>query len=73
MSNEQQLLEERIGTAIRRSPYNLRKILRFEASEGKVVLRGQVASYFHKQMAQEALRGVAGVREIENQVEVIWA
>jgi osmotically-inducible protein OsmY len=73
MSSEQTLLEERVGTAIRCSPYVGRKVLRFEASDGRVVLRGQVASYFQKQMAQEALRGVAGVREIENQLEVIWA
>ena len=72
MSSEQQLIEK-VGTAIRQSPYLGRKVLRFEASEGKVVLRGKVASYFQKQMAQEAGRGVAGVREIENNLEVIWA
>lgn len=73
MSSDQQLLEERIGAAIRTSPYVGRKVLRFEASEGKVTLRGKVASYFQKQMAQEAVRSVAGVREIENHLEVIWA
>jgi osmotically-inducible protein OsmY len=35
-----------------------------------VILRGKVGSYFQKQMAQEALRGVDGVEAIENCLEV---
>ena len=46
--------------------------MRFEAAEGRVVLRGIVKSYFHKQMAQEIVRRVEGVGQIENQLEVSW-
>ncbi len=37
------------------------------------MLRGTVKTYYHKQMAQEALRRVEGVDQIENQVEVAWS
>jgi hypothetical protein len=31
-----------------------------------------VGSYYQKQMAQETLRRVAGVDQIENELEVCW-
>ena len=72
MTVAQDNLYDRVDTAILRSPYLNKRELRFEADRGRVVLRGQVASYFHKQMAQEALRNVAGVETIENELEVVW-
>jgi osmotically-inducible protein OsmY len=42
-----------------------------QADQGRVVLRGRVRSYYQKQMAQEALRGVDGVNEIANELEVL--
>jgi osmotically-inducible protein OsmY len=38
--------------------------------EGILVLRGHVSSFFHKQVAQEAVRDVAGVDKIVNVIEV---
>ena len=38
--------------------------------DGMLILRGRVASYHHKQMAQEAIRNLHGVNEILNRVEV---
>ena len=35
-------------------------------------LAGVVRSYYQKQMAQEMLKNVDGVNEIENQLEVCW-
>jgi osmotically-inducible protein OsmY len=69
-------LESRVASALHDSPhltFPSRRQLRFEAAEGKVVLRGTVRSYFQKQMAQEALRHLDGIAEIENQLEVAWA
>lgn len=40
---------------------------------GKVTMAGKVGSFFEKQMAQEAIRQVAGVSEVENLLEVQWA
>jgi osmotically-inducible protein OsmY len=66
-------LDDRVHLALAESPFLTRRKLRFEASEGRVVLRGTVNSYFAKQMAQETLRHVEGVDAIENQLEVAWA
>jgi len=65
-------LTTRISSAFEHHPHLKRKNLRFEASEGRVVLRGTVKTYYHKQMAQEALRRLEGVDRIENELEVAW-
>lgn len=39
--------------------------------DGILLLRGRVSSYYQKQMAQEAVRHVAGIRELVNLVQVI--
>ena len=72
MRNLDSALEDRVQAAIAISPYLAGRNLRFEADEGRVRLRGVVHSYFQKQMAQEALRHVAGVSAIENELEVTW-
>ena len=61
---------EQVSSAIQTNPYLAGRKLRFEAGDGRVVLQGKVASYFQKQMAQEALRRIEGILEIENQLEV---
>jgi osmotically-inducible protein OsmY len=65
-------LEARVHCALSENPYIPSRTLRFEASEGRVTLRGTVGSFFQKQMAQESLRRVAGVSEIANELEVCW-
>lgn len=66
-------LHERLSKALRHHPHLHRERLHLETSPGRVVLRGLVGSYYQKQMAQEALRGLEGVDEIDNQLEVCWA
>lgn len=63
---------ERVGRAIVANPHLTGRNLRFEAESGRVVLRGVVNTYFQKQMAQEALRYVDGVEQIDNQLQVSW-
>jgi osmotically-inducible protein OsmY len=65
-------LEHRLLSALSGNPYLAGRSLRLETEAGKVVLRGTVNSYFQKQMAQESLRGVEGVGEIENELTVMW-
>jgi len=65
-------ISQQIDLAITSSPYLTGKKLRFEMQDGHVVLQGRVASFFQKQMAQEALRKIDGVERIENQLEVTW-
>jgi osmotically-inducible protein OsmY len=42
-----------------------------EFRDGTLLLRGQVSSYYLKQLAQETVRGLAGVGAIINGVEVV--
>lgn len=65
-------LETRVHSALEENPYIAPKTLRFETSDGRVTLRGRVGTFFQKQMAQEAIRRVAGVQEIANELEVCW-
>jgi len=67
-----QPLNARIHSELANNPYLSRRNLRFETAEGRVVLRGVVPSYYQKQMAQEALRRLDGVHQIENLLEVSW-
>jgi osmotically-inducible protein OsmY len=66
-------LADRVDSVISANPYLSGRNLRFEAEEGRVTLKGVVNTYFQKQMAQEALRKVDGIVEIENELEVAWA
>ena len=43
-----------------------------EFQSGHLVLRGHVPSYYHKQLAQEAVAGLGGVTQVINDIEVIW-
>jgi osmotically-inducible protein OsmY len=65
-------LADRVDQAIQTNPYVDGRTLRFETDGGRVVLQGRVKSYFQKQMAQEVVRRVAGVEQIDNCLEVIW-
>jgi osmotically-inducible protein OsmY len=47
--------------------------LHLEANEGCVTIRGELPSYFEKQLAQEAIRHVDGVQRITNEVVVCQA
>jgi osmotically-inducible protein OsmY len=65
-------LDSLISTTIQKNPYLKSRNLRFETQAGRVVMHGIVHSYYHKQMAQEALRRLEGVDHVENHLEVNW-
>ena len=65
-------LDDRVFTALERNPYLARRNLRFETSAGRVTLLGVVNTYFQKQMAQETIRHIDGVDQIDNKLEVCW-
>jgi len=73
MTAPEHSLAERVDQAIRTNPFVSGRMLRFETDGSRVVLQGSVKSYFQKQMAQEAVRRVAGVEQVENCLEVLWA
>jgi osmotically-inducible protein OsmY len=39
---------------------------------GRLILRGQVPSYYFKQLAQEAVADLDGVDQVVNEIEVLW-
>jgi osmotically-inducible protein OsmY len=70
MSRAFDSLSDQVDQAIQNNPYLLGRTLRFETHGDRVVLKGIVGSYFQKQMAQEGLRHIDGVAQIENHLEV---
>ena len=66
-------IDEQVKLAILHHPHLNRNQLHFKTTAGRVTLEGQVASYFEKQMAQEALRQIEGVDEIDNLLTVKWS
>lgn len=43
-----------------------------ECEAGRLFLRGQVPSFYYKQLAQEAVAGLEGVGQVVNEIEVVW-
>ena len=66
-------LTQQIYNAVVHNPHVNHRKMHFRAESGRVTIRGTVHSFFEKQMAQEALRKIEGVRAIENQLEVSWS
>ena len=73
MPNADERLTHELQAALGTSPHLAGNRVRIENRAGHVVVRGHVGSYYQKQMAQEALLRVEGVRELRNQLEVSWA
>ena len=65
-------LDRQVLTALEQNPHTARRNLHLETERGRVTLRGQVGSYYLKQMAQEVVRHVDGVHEIANELDVVW-
>ncbi len=60
----------RAQTALADSPvYALRELTVEQAPDG-LLIHGCVSSFYHKQLAQEVVRAVAGPLEVTNLVEV---
>ena len=60
----------RLDKALRNHPHLNRQPVFVERQEDKLIVRGTVRSFFHKQVIQEAIRKVDGEAEIKNLVEV---
>ena len=43
-----------------------------EFDGGHLILRGQVPSFYHKQLAQVAVADLDGVCQVVNEIEVLW-
>lgn len=55
---------------LERSGYEVLKTIVCRFRSGTMFLRGEVPTYYHKQLAQEAVRTLAAVNSINNQITV---
>lgn len=66
-------LAAEVEMRLQTSPHLCLRSVTCDQREGVVVLRGRVPSYYHKQLAQELVRQIAGTFAIVNVVEVAVA
>ena len=52
------------------SGYRAMRSVFCEFRQGILTLRGRLPSFFYKQMAQETVAGLNGVKQVVNQIEV---
>jgi osmotically-inducible protein OsmY len=55
---------------LRERPFLPRSRVSCQFDAGVLLLRGRLSSYYHKQVAQEAVKGLDGVVDIINEIEV---
>ena len=63
----------RIDQDLANHPLIKGKNVRIQQEKRRVILEGDVDSYYDKQMLQEVVRRIEGVEEIENRLLVEWA
>ena len=56
---------------LRTSPYRPVRRVACAFHDGRLVLRGRLRTFFHKQLAQEAVARVDGVCQVVNEIEVV--
>ncbi len=62
---------ERARERLRQSPHLSVRSVSCEFDRGVLRLRGRLSSFYHKQLAQEAVARLSGVREVVNEVAVV--
>ncbi len=63
----------RIDQDLANHPSMKGKNVRIQQEKRRVILEGDVDSYYDKQLLQEVVRRIKGVEEIENRLLVEWA
>ena len=61
---------ERARECLRQSPHFSVRSVSCEFERGVLRLRGRLSSFYHKQLAQEAVARLSGVTEVVNEVAV---
>ncbi len=65
-----QSIEKAASDRLRTSPQIRTSRVSCEFSRGVLRLHGRLATYYQKQVAQESVRGIEGVTDIVNEIEV---
>jgi osmotically-inducible protein OsmY len=69
-STPYQDVTERARERLRQSPHLSVRSVSCEFERGVLRLRGRLSSFYHKQLAQEAVARLPGVTEVVNEVAV---
>lgn len=67
----EELTVARIHEALHHSGYDQLRRIQVYYHHGRVVLQGRVSTYYMKQVAQEAVRTIPEVVEIDNDLSVV--
>ena len=70
-SKERQAVQAEAHSRLRNSGYHELRLVSCDFHEGVLTLRGQVSSFYLKQVAQELIRRLDGAEEINNHLEVV--
>ena len=63
-------LAQRVRHALNGAGYSQLTCIRCAAHSSKVVLTGELQSYYHSQLAQTIAAQISGVRGVDNQIQV---
>jgi osmotically-inducible protein OsmY len=73
--NDCQMDDEQILDQVRRtldgSGYEQLRRVHAYCSHGRVILQGRISTYYMKQLAQELIRNVENIRDIDNDLRVV--
>jgi osmotically-inducible protein OsmY len=64
-------MQKAVADRLRQSPYTDVRKVACVVGDGVFTLRGQVTSFFHKQVALSTARQVIAFEEIRNELEVV--
>ena len=64
-------IETRANYALAKSPIFALRELRVESESNTLLISGRVSSFYHKQLAQEVVRAVAGECRLVNSTQVV--
>ena len=71
VAQRNRMVEEEVRNALEQSGYAAIRNIVFDLDDGELTLRGQVPSYYMKQIAVAAVAKVAGVTLIYNRLKVV--
>ena len=66
-----QSVERAAQQRLAKTGYHTLRSVECSFRDGRIVLRGEVPSYYHKQLAQESIRNAPHITQIVNQIEVV--
>ena len=65
-------IEKAVHKRLNNTGYRSLSSVRCRFHEGTLTLKGEVPSYYHKQIAQEAIRKIGNFKAIVNEIDV-WS